>query len=126
MWLGCSTSVGDMRPTYTPEAEAYREKVQAFLAEKLPASWKGIGALDGAGDGVRIADIGLDDFHLADVTHQPHGVGQMRLAHGHPDPGAPAGQGPDDLRPDEPGTPEHGDEVWHDSKAPRLKFRGWG
>ena len=36
-----------MRPTYTPEAEAYREKVQAFLAEKLPASWKGIGGLDG-------------------------------------------------------------------------------
>lgn len=36
-----------MRPTYTPEAEAYREKVQAFLAEKLPAKWKGIGALDG-------------------------------------------------------------------------------
>lgn len=36
-----------MRPTYTPEAEAYREKVQAFLAEKLPANWKGIGALDG-------------------------------------------------------------------------------
>jgi len=36
-----------MRPTYTAEAEAYREKVQAFLAEKLPAKWKGIGALDG-------------------------------------------------------------------------------
>ncbi|MFM7898042.1 MAG: acyl-CoA dehydrogenase family protein, partial [Actinomycetota bacterium] len=36
-----------MRPTYTAEAEAYREKVQAFLAEKLPANWKGIGALDG-------------------------------------------------------------------------------
>ncbi|NQW68187.1 MAG: acyl-CoA dehydrogenase family protein, partial [Acidimicrobiaceae bacterium] len=36
-----------MRPTYTPEAEAYREKVQAFLAEKLPANWKGIGTLEG-------------------------------------------------------------------------------
>lgn len=36
-----------MQPTYTPEAEAYREKVQAFLAEKLPADWRGIGALDG-------------------------------------------------------------------------------
>ncbi|NDG77618.1 MAG: acyl-CoA dehydrogenase, partial [Acidimicrobiia bacterium] len=36
-----------MRPTYSAEAEAYREKVQAFLAEKLPANWKGIGALDG-------------------------------------------------------------------------------
>ncbi|MEA3077075.1 MAG: hypothetical protein QOF60_1983 [Actinomycetota bacterium] len=30
---------------YPPEAETYREKVQAFLAEKLPADWKGIGAL---------------------------------------------------------------------------------
>ncbi|HUQ39944.1 MAG TPA: acyl-CoA dehydrogenase, partial [Acidimicrobiales bacterium] len=29
------------------EAEAYREKVQAFLAEHLPAGWKGVGALDG-------------------------------------------------------------------------------
>ena len=36
-----------MNPTYTPEAEAYREKVQAFLAEKLPSNWQGIGALEG-------------------------------------------------------------------------------
>ena len=36
-----------MRPMYTAEAEAYREKVQAFLAEKLPANWRGIGQLDG-------------------------------------------------------------------------------
>jgi len=35
-----------MQPTYSPEAEAYREKVQAFLAEKLPTDWKGTGALD--------------------------------------------------------------------------------
>jgi alkylation response protein AidB-like acyl-CoA dehydrogenase len=34
-----------MRPTYTDEAEVYREKIQAFLAEKLPAGWAGIGAL---------------------------------------------------------------------------------
>jgi len=32
---------------YPPEAEAYREKVQAFLAEHLPADWKGMGALQG-------------------------------------------------------------------------------
>jgi len=31
---------------YPAEAEAYREKVQAFLAEHLPTDWKGIGALD--------------------------------------------------------------------------------
>jgi hypothetical protein len=31
---------------YPPEAEEYREKVQAFLSEHLPANWTGIGALD--------------------------------------------------------------------------------
>ena len=36
-----------MQPTYSEEAEAYREKVQAFLAEKLPSNWEGIGALEG-------------------------------------------------------------------------------
>ena len=35
-----------MEPRYTPEAEAYREKVQAFLAEHLPSDWAGTGALD--------------------------------------------------------------------------------
>jgi alkylation response protein AidB-like acyl-CoA dehydrogenase len=32
---------------YTAEAEAYREKVRAFLAEKLPSGWGGMGRLDG-------------------------------------------------------------------------------
>jgi alkylation response protein AidB-like acyl-CoA dehydrogenase len=36
-----------MRPTYSADAEAYREKVHAFLAEKLPAGWAGMGALEG-------------------------------------------------------------------------------
>jgi alkylation response protein AidB-like acyl-CoA dehydrogenase len=36
-----------MDVAYPPEAEAYREKVQAFLAEHLPADWKGTGALEG-------------------------------------------------------------------------------
>jgi alkylation response protein AidB-like acyl-CoA dehydrogenase len=36
-----------MNPSYTPEAEAYREKVRAFLGENLPADWKGIGSLEG-------------------------------------------------------------------------------
>ena len=35
-----------MQPTYSADAEAYREKIQAFLAEHLPADWKGIGALE--------------------------------------------------------------------------------
>lgn len=34
-----------MDPTYSEEAEAYREKIQAFLSEHLPANWKGTGAL---------------------------------------------------------------------------------
>lgn len=36
-----------MNPTYSAAADEYREKVQAFLAEKLPPNWKGIGALTG-------------------------------------------------------------------------------
>jgi alkylation response protein AidB-like acyl-CoA dehydrogenase len=36
-----------MQPTYTRVAEEYREKVQAFLAEKLPAGWRGLGRLEG-------------------------------------------------------------------------------
>jgi alkylation response protein AidB-like acyl-CoA dehydrogenase len=36
-----------MQPTYTPDAEAYRQKVQAFLAEKLPTNWGGMGQLEG-------------------------------------------------------------------------------
>ena len=34
-----------VQPTYSAEAEVYREKIQAFLAEHLPADWRGIGAL---------------------------------------------------------------------------------
>lgn len=36
-----------MQPTFSPQAEAYRQKVQAFLAEKLPPKWGGIGTLEG-------------------------------------------------------------------------------
>ena len=36
-----------MQPTYSPDAEAYRQKVQAFLAEKLPSNWAGTGRLEG-------------------------------------------------------------------------------
>lgn len=35
-----------MEPTYSAEADQFREKVQAFLAEHLPPNWKGLGALD--------------------------------------------------------------------------------
>jgi alkylation response protein AidB-like acyl-CoA dehydrogenase len=36
-----------MNPQYSAEAEAYRQKVQAFLAEKLPGQWGGLGTLEG-------------------------------------------------------------------------------
>ena len=36
-----------MQPTYSAEASSYREKVQAFLAEKLPTNWRGMGQLEG-------------------------------------------------------------------------------
>ncbi|MHB1534837.1 MAG: acyl-CoA dehydrogenase family protein [Acidimicrobiales bacterium] len=35
-----------MDPRYPADAETYREKVRAFLAEHLPAGWEGIGALN--------------------------------------------------------------------------------
>lgn len=37
-----------MQPTFSPQAEVYRQKVQAFLAEKLPVNWAGIGTLEGS------------------------------------------------------------------------------
>jgi len=36
-----------MKPSYTPEAEAYRLKVQSFLKDNLPKDWKGTGSLEG-------------------------------------------------------------------------------
>ena len=36
-----------MQPTYSADAEVYRQKVHAFLAEKLPTNWAGTGRLDG-------------------------------------------------------------------------------
>ena len=45
-----------MDPTYTPEAEAFREKIQAFLAEHLPADWNGTGAMDRADVPAFVAD----------------------------------------------------------------------
>jgi len=34
-----------MQPTYPPESQEYRGKIQIFLEENLPAGWNGIGAL---------------------------------------------------------------------------------
>jgi alkylation response protein AidB-like acyl-CoA dehydrogenase len=55
-----------MDPTYSAEAEAYREKVRAFLAEHLPDDWAGLDSLpvdqrDGWLDEwrARLADAGM-------------------------------------------------------------------
>ncbi|MFN0090564.1 MAG: acyl-CoA dehydrogenase family protein [Acidimicrobiales bacterium] len=37
-----------MDPRYSPEAEAFRATIKAFLAEHLPAGWAGVGALEPA------------------------------------------------------------------------------
>jgi alkylation response protein AidB-like acyl-CoA dehydrogenase len=42
-----TSTVGGMEPKHTAEAEAYREKIQAFLGENLPQKWNGLGALNG-------------------------------------------------------------------------------
>jgi alkylation response protein AidB-like acyl-CoA dehydrogenase len=45
-----------VRPTYGPEAEAHRQKVQAFLAEALPSTWCGVGALEGEARAAFVAE----------------------------------------------------------------------
>jgi len=35
-----------MDPTYSAEAQAFRARIKTFLAEHLPAGWKGLGALE--------------------------------------------------------------------------------
>ncbi len=36
-----------MQPTYSAEAQAYRDTVKAFLVSALPANWQGVGSLEG-------------------------------------------------------------------------------
>src|SRR3954451_22808868 len=54
--------------SWPPEAEAFRDKVHAFLSEHLPADWKGIGALD-PDDTVKFAEewrkVLADNHYLA-------------------------------------------------------------
>jgi len=45
-----------MDPRYSAEAEAYREKIQAFLAEHLPPGWTGLGSLDPAARTAFVSD----------------------------------------------------------------------
>lgn len=59
-----------MEPTYTLEADAYREKIRAFLGEHLPAEWNGLGALDGSARSQFTAEWReiLRDNHLLATT----------------------------------------------------------
>ena len=36
-----------MQPTYSRDAEEYRDKIQDFITEHLPEDWEGIGSLTG-------------------------------------------------------------------------------
>jgi alkylation response protein AidB-like acyl-CoA dehydrogenase len=49
---------------YPPEAERFREKVRAFLAEKLPEGWRGVGALS-AEEGYRFVAQWREVLHEA-------------------------------------------------------------
>jgi alkylation response protein AidB-like acyl-CoA dehydrogenase len=94
-----------MDPTYNPDAEAYREKVHAFLAEQLPAGWRGIGQLDRA-DVVPFVESWRRTLHehgyLAPGWPQQYGGGgssaleQVILAEEFTRAGVPTG-GPNDV-----------------------------
>jgi alkylation response protein AidB-like acyl-CoA dehydrogenase len=61
---------------YPPQSEVYREIVQAFLAEHLPAGWKGIGALGGDDFRRFVADwrkVLADNGYLAVSWPQEYG-----------------------------------------------------
>ena len=62
---------------YPPEADAFREKVRAFLTENLPAGWKGIGALShDEADAFRIdAHPDRHDVAAAQREHAVHSAG---------------------------------------------------
>jgi len=93
----------DMR--YPKEAEAYREKVQAFLGEHLPPGWKGVGALsheDAARFSADWRTILYENGYLAVSWPKEYGgqalspVEQVVLAEEFAKAGVPAG-GPNDI-----------------------------
>ena len=55
-----------MQPTYTEQANGFRQKTQSFLIEHLPDDWKGIGSLnaDGAATFTKQWRDTLRDNHL--------------------------------------------------------------
>ncbi|MEM1334515.1 MAG: acyl-CoA dehydrogenase [Actinomycetota bacterium] len=94
-----------MQPTYTAEAEAYREKVQAFLAEKLPSNWQGTGSLEGEELDAFVAEwrqVLYEANYLAPGWHAEYGGGgltateQVILAEEFTRAGVPSG-GPNDV-----------------------------
>jgi alkylation response protein AidB-like acyl-CoA dehydrogenase len=72
-----------MDPTYTPEAETFRQKIQAFLAEKLPANWQGMGAFSSDERRRFIAEwrsVLADEGLLAVAWPRAYGGGGLTLA----------------------------------------------
>ena len=80
-----------MDQSYPPEAEEYRDKIHAFLAEHLPAGWRGIGALDPdrQGDGPRPGPD-VDHHRRRHTGDPPQGMLHHHLGFGtgHQDPRA--------------------------------------
>ncbi len=69
-----------MDPTYPPEADAYRDKIRAFLGEHLPADWKGVGSLareDVAGFGLEWRATLYDNGLLAASWSKEYGGGGL-------------------------------------------------
>jgi alkylation response protein AidB-like acyl-CoA dehydrogenase len=71
-----------MDPTYTREAEAFRQKTQAFLDEKLPTNWRGMGAFSPEERKTFIAEwrsMLADQGLLAVAWPEKHGGGGLTL-----------------------------------------------
>ena len=65
-----------MQPTYSDSAQAYRERIQSFIAEHLPAKWDGIGSLTGDAKADFLKDwrqVLRDNQLLATVWPQEYG-----------------------------------------------------
>ena len=67
----------------------------------------GVGALDGARDRVGVAEVGLDELHLADIADDLEVEAEMRAAHGHAHAPAVVDELADHVLADEAGAAEH-------------------
>jgi hypothetical protein len=69
-----------------------------------------VGAVDGAIDGVAVAQVRLNERDLADITERLQEAGEIRAADGNADAVATLCQRTHDMPADEAGPSEHGDE----------------